>query len=53
MKLVKPCDLVLYPDEGHSFLKTENVVDAKRRRAAFLAKHLEGEDGGRILGFDS
>jgi dipeptidyl aminopeptidase/acylaminoacyl peptidase len=25
----KPCNLVLYEDEGHTFLKTENVVDAK------------------------
>ena len=39
----KACDLVLYPDEGHSFLKTENVVDAKKRRVAFLAEALEGE----------
>jgi dipeptidyl aminopeptidase/acylaminoacyl peptidase len=38
----KPCDLVLYPDEGHGFLKTENVVDAKMRRVAFLAQALEG-----------
>jgi dipeptidyl aminopeptidase/acylaminoacyl peptidase len=37
----KSCDLVLYPDEGHSFLKIENVVDAERRRMAFLAKALE------------
>jgi dipeptidyl aminopeptidase/acylaminoacyl peptidase len=39
----KPCDLVLYPDEGHSFLKSENVVDAKTRRVAFLTQALEGE----------
>ena len=37
----KPCDLVIYPDEGHSFLKTENVVDADKRRVAFLAQALE------------
>ncbi len=37
----KPCDLVLYHDEGHSFLKTENVVDAQKRQAAFLARALE------------
>jgi dipeptidyl aminopeptidase/acylaminoacyl peptidase len=37
----KACDLVLYPDEGHSFLKTHNVIDAKRRCVAFLARHLE------------
>jgi dipeptidyl aminopeptidase/acylaminoacyl peptidase len=39
----KACDLVLYEDEGHGFLKTENVVDAKKRRVAFLAQILEGE----------
>lgn len=38
----KACDLVLYEDEGHSFYKTENVVDAERRRMAFLAGILEG-----------
>ncbi|MBN1659235.1 MAG: S9 family peptidase [Anaerolineae bacterium] len=37
----KPCELVLYEDEGHSFLKTENVVDAERRRISFLADALE------------
>ncbi|MBC7249861.1 MAG: S9 family peptidase, partial [Anaerolineae bacterium] len=37
----KPCDLVLYPDEGHVFLKIENVVDAKRRQVEFLARVLE------------
>lgn len=33
----KPCDLALYPDEGHVFLKIDNVVDAKRRQVDFLA----------------
>jgi len=37
----KECDLALYEDEGHGFLKTENVVDAKKRRVAFLAQILE------------
>jgi dipeptidyl aminopeptidase/acylaminoacyl peptidase len=37
----KQCDLVLYPDEGHGFLKIENVVDAEKRRVAFLAQALE------------
>lgn len=40
-KLGKPCDLVLYPDEGHVFLKIENVVDAKRRQVDFLASLLD------------
>jgi dipeptidyl aminopeptidase/acylaminoacyl peptidase len=39
----KACDLLLYEDEGHGFLKTENVVDARRRRMAFLKQILEGE----------
>lgn len=37
----KPVELVMYADEGHGFLKTENVVDAEIRRMAFLARNLE------------
>jgi dipeptidyl aminopeptidase/acylaminoacyl peptidase len=37
----KPCELILYSDEGHSFYRTENVVDAQKRQAAFLARVLE------------
>jgi dipeptidyl aminopeptidase/acylaminoacyl peptidase len=43
VELGKECDLVLYADEGHGFLKIENVVDAKKRRAAFLSRVLEGD----------
>jgi dipeptidyl aminopeptidase/acylaminoacyl peptidase len=39
--LGKPCHLALYQDEGHVFLKKENVVDAKRRQVAFLTGVLE------------
>jgi dipeptidyl aminopeptidase/acylaminoacyl peptidase len=39
----KTCDFVLYPDEGHYFLNIENSVEYKKRRAAFLAQHLEKE----------
>jgi dipeptidyl aminopeptidase/acylaminoacyl peptidase len=42
VELGKTCDLVMYPDEGHSFLKTENVFDHKRRLVEFLASYLEG-----------
>jgi dipeptidyl aminopeptidase/acylaminoacyl peptidase len=45
LELGKACELILYPDEGHSFLKIENVVDAERRRVAFLAARLEGAQG--------
>jgi dipeptidyl aminopeptidase/acylaminoacyl peptidase len=36
LALGKPVDVVLYPDEGHTFLKIENVVDHELRRVAFL-----------------
>jgi dipeptidyl aminopeptidase/acylaminoacyl peptidase len=35
--LGKSVDFVIYPDEGHTFLKIENVVEHELRRAAFLA----------------
>jgi len=41
LALGKTCELVLYDDEGHSFLKIENVIDAKRRQTAFLAQILD------------
>jgi dipeptidyl aminopeptidase/acylaminoacyl peptidase len=41
LALGKVCELALYEDEGHSFLKIENVIDAKRRQMAFLARILD------------
>ena len=41
LALGKPVELKLYPDEGHAFLKRENLLDAELRRAAFLAQALE------------
>jgi dipeptidyl aminopeptidase/acylaminoacyl peptidase len=43
VELGKDVELLLYKDEGHSFLKIENVVDAETRRVEFLTKVLEGE----------
>jgi len=37
----KQVDLVVYEDEGHTFLRMENVLDSEQRRVAFLAKYLE------------
>ncbi len=37
----KEADYVLYPDEGHTLLKIENQIDAKKRRVDFLASLLE------------
>ena len=35
-----PHETIIYPDEGHGFRKVHNGVDATRRRAEFLNKHL-------------
>ena len=39
--LGKTVNFAIYPDEGHAFLKVGNVIDAERRRVAFLAEYLE------------
>ena len=41
VKLGKDVELLLYEDEGHAFLKIENVVDAEVRRVEFLEKVLK------------
>ena len=41
LKMGKEVDFVLYEDEGHTFLKMENLVESETRRVAFLAKYLE------------
>lgn len=40
LKLGKPVDFVVYEDEGHSFRKVQNRVDAWKKRAALLEEHL-------------
>jgi dipeptidyl aminopeptidase/acylaminoacyl peptidase len=34
-------DFHLYPDEGHVFLKVQNLIDSEQRRVDFLARLLE------------
>jgi dipeptidyl aminopeptidase/acylaminoacyl peptidase len=46
LALGKECELVLYDDEGHNFLKVENLMDAEKRRVGFLARVLEGNSHG-------
>lgn len=41
--LGKEIDFYLYKDEGHAFLKKENLIDSEVRRVSFLAKYLEGK----------
>ena len=36
----KEVDLIIYEDEGHAFLKRENILDSELRRMEFLAKYL-------------
>jgi dipeptidyl aminopeptidase/acylaminoacyl peptidase len=40
LELGKRVDFLLYEEEGHTFLKIENVLDAETKRVAFLAQHL-------------
>ena len=35
------CELLMYKDEGHGFLKLDNVIDSDVKRVEFLAKVLE------------
>ena len=43
VELDKEVELLLYKDEGHSFLKIENLLDSEIRRVEFLAKVLENK----------
>ena len=40
-RMGKVVELIIYEDEGHIFLKMENILDSEIRRAAFVAKYLE------------
>jgi len=42
LKLGKTVEFVVYEDEGHGFRKTENWIEAMKKRAAFLERHLLG-----------
>jgi dipeptidyl aminopeptidase/acylaminoacyl peptidase len=46
LELGKDVDCVIYPDEGHTFLKIENVVDHELRRVDFLQRVLNNKDQG-------
>jgi dipeptidyl aminopeptidase/acylaminoacyl peptidase len=41
VELGKEVELLLYKDEGHSFLDVENVIDAEEKCVEFLAQALE------------
>jgi len=46
LELGKQVDFLLYEDEGHSFLKIENVIDSETKRLEFLTRALEGKIPG-------
>ncbi len=39
-RLGKSVELCLYPDEGHVFLNSRNILDARQKRIQFLAAYL-------------
>ena len=41
LELGKRVDFLLYEDEGHSFLKNENLIDSETKRVKFLVRELE------------
>jgi dipeptidyl aminopeptidase/acylaminoacyl peptidase len=41
VELDKEVELLIYKDEGHSFLDVENIIDSEEKVVAFLAKALE------------
>ena len=41
LDLDRVVDFILYEGEGHTFLKTNNVISSELRRVNFLAKYLE------------
>ncbi|RIK28651.1 MAG: hypothetical protein DCC56_15405 [Anaerolineae bacterium] len=43
VELGKEVELLLYEDEGHAFLKIENVLDAEVKRVEFIEKFLNKE----------
>ena len=45
VELGKEVELLLYKDEGHSFLDVKNVIDAEVKRVEFLAKVLDKDNG--------
>ncbi len=45
VELGKEVELLVYKDEGHSFLDVENVIDSEEKVVAFLAQALDKESG--------
>jgi dipeptidyl aminopeptidase/acylaminoacyl peptidase len=48
IELGKEVELLLYEDEGHAFLKIENIIDSELRRVEFLAKVLDNKNNSVV-----
>jgi dipeptidyl aminopeptidase/acylaminoacyl peptidase len=48
-KMGKPVELLIFEDEGHSFLKLDNIIRAESRRVDFLAEALGRKTGGSAI----
>jgi len=46
VELGKEVELLLYEDEGHAFLKMENIINSEVRCVEFLVKALDSNSGG-------
>jgi dipeptidyl aminopeptidase/acylaminoacyl peptidase len=42
-KMGKEAELAIYEDEGHAFLKMENILDSEKKRIIFLSRYLEAD----------
>ena len=40
-----PVEYVVFPDEGHGFVKKENEINGYKAILDFLEKHLRGSEG--------
>jgi dipeptidyl aminopeptidase/acylaminoacyl peptidase len=46
-------EYIVFPDEGHSFTKKKNQIEANRRILEFLDKYLKGKDTVEFCSRDS
>ncbi|MEO7559862.1 MAG: prolyl oligopeptidase family serine peptidase, partial [Nitrosospira sp.] len=42
-----PVEYIVFDDEGHSFTKKKNQIEANRRIREFLDKYLKGDEAAR------
>ena len=48
IELGKEVELLLYEDEGHAFLRMENIIDSEMKRVEFLAMALDNKNNSVV-----